>query len=88
MLPDDVQTVFISSVSGLGIDELKDLIWTELNKETNKIVDIVHRPVDVVLTDDSDAEDEKEPDDEEMDWEEDEDEDLSKYKGIGWDDQE
>ena len=35
-----------------------------------------------------DAEDEKEPDDEEMDWEEDEDEDLSKYKGIGWDDQE
>lgn len=88
MLPDDVQTVFISSVSGLGIDELKDLIWTELNKETNKIVDIVHRSVDVVLTDDSDAEDEKEPDDEEMDWEEDEDEDLSKYKGIGWDDQE
>jgi GTPase len=30
-LPEAIKTVFISSVTGQGIDELKDLIWTELN---------------------------------------------------------
>lgn len=29
--------VFISSVSGYGIQELKDLLWSELNKESNLI---------------------------------------------------
>ncbi len=29
--------VFISSVTGYGIQELKDLLWTELNKESNLI---------------------------------------------------
>lgn len=85
-LPEDIQTVFISSVSGLGIDELKDLIWTELNKESNKIVEISHRPMDIVRYDDV----EEELDDLEEDWDDesdDDDEDLSKYKGIGWDEQ-
>ena len=27
--------VFISAVTGYGIQELKDLLWTELNKESN-----------------------------------------------------
>ncbi len=31
-LPEKVPTVFISSVSGQGIDELKDILWKELNK--------------------------------------------------------
>ena len=85
-LPADIQTVFISSVSGLGIDELKDLIWTELNKESNKIVEISHRSMDIVRYDDA----EEELDDLEEDWDDendDDDEDLSKYKGIGWDEQ-
>ncbi len=32
-LPKKVPHVFISSVIGKGIDELKDLIWLTLNKE-------------------------------------------------------
>ena len=45
--------VFISSVSGLGLDELKDVLWRELNNESNKLQDItgedtiVHRDKDM-----------------------------------------
>ncbi len=46
-LPAGIPHVFISSVSGLGISVLKDILWEELNKESNKIEDIVHRPKDV-----------------------------------------
>ena len=77
-LPEGVQTVFISSVSGLGIAELKDLIWTEINKESNKVIEITHRPMEIAY---HEVEEEAE---EELD-DEDEDDDLSKYKGIGWD---
>lgn len=77
-LPTDVQTVFISSVSGLGITELKDLIWTEINKESNKIVEMVHRPMEIAYQEEEETEDEDF-------YEDDEEDDLSKYKGIGWD---
>ena len=33
-IPKGIPSVFISSVSGLGIDKLKDLLWEQLNKET------------------------------------------------------
>lgn len=46
-LPESIPHVFISSVAGLGIAELKDILWEELNKESNKIETIVHRPKDV-----------------------------------------
>ncbi len=46
-LPAGIPHVFISSVSGLGISVLKDILWEELNKESNKIEDIVHRPKDI-----------------------------------------
>ena len=47
-LPDGVPTVFISSVSGLGIQELKDLLWLTINDENNKIdVEITHRDLDM-----------------------------------------
>ena len=36
-IPEDIPTIFISSVSGFGIAELKDTIWNELNKKSNKI---------------------------------------------------
>ena len=78
LVPINIQTVFISSVSGLGISELKDLIWTEINKESSKIVEITHRPMEIAY-----REVEEELEDEEF--EEDEDDDLSQYKGIGWD---
>jgi len=79
LVPKDIQTVFISSLSGLGITELKDLIWTEINKESNKVVDLTHRPMEITH-----HEVEEEEVDEDYE-EEDEEDDLSKYKGIGWD---
>ena len=36
-LPTDIPVVFISSVSGYHIQELKDLLWKEMNEESNKI---------------------------------------------------
>ncbi|MDD7101203.1 MAG: GTPase ObgE [Bacteroidaceae bacterium] len=53
-LPEDVPTVFISAPAQEGITELKDLIWKELNSESNKIVTaygakdtLVHRNMDM-----------------------------------------
>ena len=46
-LPKDLPVVYISAVTGYGLQELKDILWEELNKESNKIEDIVHRPKDV-----------------------------------------
>ena len=43
----DVPYVFLSSVSGMGVLELKDKLWTLLNDETNRIISISHRPIDV-----------------------------------------
>ena len=42
-----IPVVAISSVSGLGISELKDMLWTELNKEQNQVIEISHSPIDV-----------------------------------------
>lgn len=52
-LPTDLPVVFISSVSGLGLDDLKDVLWKELNNESNKLLEItaedtlVHRDKDM-----------------------------------------
>jgi GTP-binding protein len=48
-LPKDVPTVFISSVTGMGITELKDLLWREINDENNinNNITITHRKLDV-----------------------------------------
>ena len=52
-LPDDLPVVFISAVTGKGIDELKDILWQELNSESNKLQEItaedtlVHRDKDM-----------------------------------------
>lgn len=46
-LPDGIPTVFISSVTGQGITELKDLLWREINSEDNKSnFQITHRKLD------------------------------------------
>lgn len=42
-LPKGVKTLFFSSVSGLGLDELKDSLWAELNKPENRVETITHR---------------------------------------------
>ena len=87
-LPKGVETVFISSVTGLGLNELKDLIWTEINKESNKVVEISHRPMEIIPLEEveDDWDDENQDDEEWTDDEDDDDDDISKYKGIGWDD--
>ena len=36
-LPDDLPVVFISSVTGFGLTDLKDVLWAELNAESNKL---------------------------------------------------
>lgn len=52
-LPEDLQIVFISSVTGYGLEELKDILWKELNAESNKIAGViaedtlVHRDKDI-----------------------------------------
>ncbi len=47
-LPEGVPTVFISAVSGMGLTELKDVLWRAINDESNQIgsIDIIHRPLD------------------------------------------
>lgn len=51
----DIPVVFISSVTGYGLNELKNVLWRELNSESNKIQgviaheNIVHRDKDMTL---------------------------------------
>ena len=40
-LPEDVPVVFISAVTGQGLAELKDILWRELNSESNKLQGII-----------------------------------------------
>lgn len=40
-LPTDLPVVFISAVKGKGINELKDILWQELNSESNKLKGII-----------------------------------------------
>ena len=45
--------VFISAVTGFGLDELKDVLWREMNAESNKLAaittteSIAHRDKDM-----------------------------------------
>ena len=84
----ELPVVCISAVSGLGISELKDMLWTELNKEQNQVIEISHAPIDITVREEAESDVAAEDDDEpqtiylnevEEEW------DLNKYKGIGWD---
>lgn len=50
-LPEDIPHVFISSVTGLGVSVLKDILWNELNKENFQTEfckeNLVHRAKDM-----------------------------------------
>ena len=52
-LPQDLPVVFISAVTGFGLEELKDVLWNELNAESNKLAaltaedSLVHRDKDM-----------------------------------------
>ena len=87
-LPEGIPYVFISSITGLGIVELKDLLWKELNKENfHEAERIVHKNIDVSTLEFEDDdeyifpvdEDEDDPDEEyEEYWDDDGDEDTRK----------
>lgn len=82
-LPKDIPTVFISSVANVGLDTLKDILWRELNSESNKLQEItsedtlVHRDKDItrlsveMAQEDGDWVDEEyEEEESDEDWEE------------------
>lgn len=85
-----ISVICFSSANGMGITELKDMLWEELNKEQNQVIDISHAPIEVKVIereDDDDTDDDDEPrtiylNEVEEEW------DLDKYRGIGWDTQE
>lgn len=82
-----IEVLPISSIAGLGIDELKDALWTELNKEQNQVIEISHAPIDITRIESEEPEAMEEAEEEgtiylnevEEEW------DLDKYKDIGWD---
>ena len=86
----DIPVVSFSSVSGQGISELKDILWTELSKEQNQVIEISHLPLDIERIERQEVEagtlDEEEEHTIYLN-EVDEEWDLSKYEGIGWDTQ-
>lgn len=56
-LPTDLPVIYISAVTGFGLDQLKDVLWEELNSESNKLQSvteggsIVHRDREVKALD-------------------------------------
>ena len=81
-----IEVLPISSVAGQGIDELKDALWTELNKEQNQVIEISHAPIDVTVIEREEPEAREEEEEGTIYLNEVEEEwDLDKYKGIGWD---
>ena len=83
-----ISVICFSSASGTGLTELKDMLWEELNKEQNQVIEISHAPIEVrvIEHDDEPEEDDDEPhtiylNEVEEEW------DLDKYRGIGWDTQ-
>ncbi len=90
-----IEVKLISSISGLGINELKDALWTELNKEQNQVIEISHAPIEIATDygnetattrqrDGNESGEDSETiylNEVEEEW------DLSKYRGIGWDEQ-
>ena len=81
------------SVTGLGIQQLKDILWTELNKDSNKLEGvrtetIVHRAKDVAKLQEE-LKDMGEDEDFEYEYEEDADDDFDyEYEDENWDEEE
>lgn len=76
-LPQDVPHVFISAVTGYGIQQLKDMLWGAITDERNQIAtpSITHRPLDghhrVREEDEFIFDTPDMPEEEEEDWDED-----------------
>ena len=78
-LPEDLPVVFISAVTGDGLDRLKDMLWGEITSEKNQLTAsvAVHRNLDVshrVKEEDDfifNPEPQQVPDESEVNWDED-----------------
>lgn len=75
----DIPHIFISSITGLGITALKDLLWRELNSDGDykKTTNIVHRNLDIRSIKFEDGDDQIPEDDFEEDLSDDDIEDMS-----------
>ena len=84
-----IPVVAISCVQGMGVTELKDILWTELNKEQNQVIEISHAPIDIKVIEKQETTDSDEDDEPQTIYlnEVDEEWDSDKYRGIGWDTQ-
>jgi len=60
-LPDGIPALFISSVTGQGLTELKDALWNILNDESNRIQTFTHRNLDISRPSDEDDYEENDP---------------------------
>lgn len=82
-----IQVTSFSSVAGEGLNNLKDIIWNELQKEQNQVIEISHAPIEVTAPTQPVSAQTEEDDEEhtiylnevEEEW------DMEKYRGIGWD---
>lgn len=89
-LPEGIPHVFISSVTGLGITKLKDILWTELNRESNRVGghtgSIAHRHKDIARLQEELKE---EGEDEDLSLEDDDVEDLEdfEYEEEDWEEE-
>ena len=90
-LPDDLPCVFISAVANQGLDELKDVLWRELNAESNKLAAVmaedtlVHRDKDMArfaeeLADEGEDEDIEYVDDDDI-------EDIEDYEDFEYEEE-
>ena len=68
-VPSDVPVVYISSVTGQGIAELKDCLWKAIDSDAVRAATPVHRNLDVAHMEDDDDDDEANYD--EYDWDDD-----------------
>ena len=91
-LPEGIPHVFISSVTGLGISRLKDILWTELNRESSRIEghaeSIIHRHKDIAHLQEE-LEEEGEDEDLSVDYSEDDVEELEdfEYEEEDWEEE-
>lgn len=71
-LPEGIPVIFISSAAHMGLVELKDLLWRELNRETkHQVESIVHKAMDIKsLQWDDDWEDAPAMDEDDEEWDE------------------
>jgi GTP-binding protein len=95
-LPQGLPIVFISAVTGMGLQELKDVLWQEMNSESNKIAAI--QGYETIVHHDKDfshlsTELQDEGEDEELGWDDEEDisediEDIEDYEDFDYIDEE